>query len=70
MKKGRVSVMTRPKPTIYGNCDSWNSIVGKKGVGLAASDIEMPALQVHNGHVIHRLSTTPCGQGNAHGWAQ
>ncbi len=30
MKKGRVGVMTRPQPTIYGNCDSWNFIVGKK----------------------------------------
>jgi hypothetical protein len=22
--------MTRPEPTIYGNCESWNFIVGKK----------------------------------------
>ena len=22
--------MTRPEPTIYGNCDSWNFIVGRK----------------------------------------
>ena len=31
MKKGRASEMTRPEPTINGNCDSWASIVGKKG---------------------------------------
>ncbi|MFV0679665.1 hypothetical protein [Ottowia sp.] len=31
MKKGRVGVMTRPQPTIFGNCDSWSFIVGKKG---------------------------------------
>jgi hypothetical protein len=29
MKKGRVRDMTRPQPTIYGNCDSWDFIVGK-----------------------------------------
>jgi hypothetical protein len=23
-------VVTRPEPTIYGNCDSWSFIVGKK----------------------------------------
>jgi hypothetical protein len=28
-KRARLKV-TRPKPTIYGNCDSWNFIVGKK----------------------------------------
>ena len=33
MKKGRASNMTRPQPTIYGNCDSWAFIVGKKRVG-------------------------------------
>ena len=33
MKKGRASDMTRPQPTIYGNCDSWAFIVGKKRVG-------------------------------------
>jgi hypothetical protein len=27
-KRARL-VMTRPEPTIYGNCDSWNFIVGK-----------------------------------------
>lgn len=30
MKKGRVNDATRPQPTIYGNCDSWDFIVGKK----------------------------------------
>ncbi|MBH1962854.1 MAG: hypothetical protein I8H77_00895 [Comamonadaceae bacterium] len=30
MKKGRAKEVTRPQPTIYGNCDSWSFIVGKK----------------------------------------
>jgi hypothetical protein len=30
MKKGRVEKVTRPQPTIHGNCDSWAFIVGKK----------------------------------------
>ena len=48
MKKGRAKEMTRPEPTIYGNCDSWDSIVGKKGDRLGAFTAEMRALRVHN----------------------
>jgi hypothetical protein len=29
-KKGRVLERTRPEPTIFGNCESWKVIVGKK----------------------------------------
>jgi hypothetical protein len=29
-KKGRVLERTRPEPTIFGNCESWEIIVGKK----------------------------------------
>jgi hypothetical protein len=29
-KKGRVLERTRPEPTIFGNCESWKFIVGKK----------------------------------------
>jgi len=29
-KKGRVSERTRPEPTFFGNCESWDFIVGKK----------------------------------------
>ena len=29
MKKGRVQEVTRPQPTLYGNCDSWSFIVGR-----------------------------------------
>jgi hypothetical protein len=29
-KKGRARWQARPQPTIHGNCESWNPIVGKK----------------------------------------
>jgi len=29
-KKGHVIEVTRPEPTVFGNCESWNFIVGKK----------------------------------------
>ena len=48
MKKGRAKEMTRPEPTINGNCDSWDSIVGKKGDRLGAFTAEMRALRVRN----------------------
>ena len=54
MKKGRAKEMTRPEPTINGNCDSWDSIVGKKGDRLGAFTAEMRALRVHN----EKISTT------------
>ncbi|MDO5624693.1 MAG: hypothetical protein Q4G71_08400 [Pseudomonadota bacterium] len=34
MKKGRAHEAARPQPTIYGNCDSWDLIVGKKRLAL------------------------------------
>ncbi|MFD1710764.1 hypothetical protein FVQ98_01865 [Ottowia sp. GY511] len=48
MKKGRASSVTRPEPTIYGNCDSWNSIVGKKGSDLGPNRRQIPALHLDN----------------------
>ncbi len=51
MKKGRVSDVTRPEPTIYGNCDSWASIVGKKGIGLGLVTGKSQTLQAHNGNL-------------------
>ena len=48
MKKGRASEMTRPEPTSNGNCDSWASIVGKKGVTMDMVTGETRALQAHN----------------------
>jgi hypothetical protein len=31
--------VTRPKPTIYGNCDSWSFIVGKKPRAYSRKDL-------------------------------
>jgi hypothetical protein len=32
-------MVTRPKPTIYGNCDSWSFIVGKKPRAYSGKDL-------------------------------
>ncbi|WP_298437077.1 hypothetical protein [Ottowia sp.] len=45
---------TRPQPTIYGNCESWNPIVGKKGRPKRQKIWFTPSL--HLGNVI--LSTS------------
>jgi hypothetical protein len=47
----------RPKPTIYGNCDSWNFIVGKKPRAYSEPPIRAGPLRGHNWLVIHRFST-------------
>jgi hypothetical protein len=48
MKKGRASGMTRPEPTINGNCDSWAFIVGKKGAVLGLVTGKPCKLRAHN----------------------
>ena len=48
MKKGRASDVTRPEPTIYGNCDSWFTIVGKNSWALMATTCIAHPLQGHN----------------------
>jgi hypothetical protein len=50
-------VVTRPKPTIYGNCDSWSFIVGKKPRAYRRDSCQKGALQTSNRNVIHNLST-------------
>ena len=49
--------MTRPEPTIYGNCDSWDFIVGRK----PRTDNPMwslaSRLQIHDNIFIHSLFT-------------
>jgi hypothetical protein len=50
-------VVTRPKPTIYGNCDSWSFIVGKKPRAYSRKRGQTGALLTSNMHVIHNLST-------------
>ena len=49
--------MTRPKPTIYGNCDSWSFIVGKKPGAYSQSEGLKTSLQANNRNFIHNLST-------------
>jgi hypothetical protein len=48
---------TRPKPTIYGNCDSWSFIVGKKPRAYSRTRGLTRALQRSNMEHIHNLST-------------
>jgi hypothetical protein len=54
MKKGRASDVTRPQPTIYGNCDSWEFIVGKKARHHKPFFVAAPPLRCSNAS----LSTT------------
>jgi hypothetical protein len=50
-------MVTRPKPTIYGNCDSWSFIVGKKPRAYSYTGLRRRSLRVSNSEVIHNLST-------------
>jgi hypothetical protein len=49
--------LTRPEPTIKGNCDSWNFIVGKKPRTYSQETAKSPSLQTCNKKVINSLST-------------
>ena len=49
--------MTRPEPTIYGNCESWNFIVGKKPVPYSAQSGLDASLWNHHTHFIHSFIT-------------
>ena len=49
--------MTRPEPTIYGNCDSWRFIVGKKAVAQSPYKSLAPSLRPCHTELIHNLST-------------
>jgi hypothetical protein len=56
-KKGRVGE-TRPEPTIYGNCDSWDFIVGKTRLpdsppNPAFMRVARPQQKIHS-QLIHR----------------
>ncbi|MEN9688119.1 MAG: hypothetical protein RI998_116 [Pseudomonadota bacterium] len=49
--------MTRPEPTIYGNCDSWDLIVGRKPDADSPKGSLNSALSVRDTIVIHSLFT-------------
>ena len=56
-EKGRVE-MDAPKPTIIGNCEGWNFIVGKKLLPEAKpKTVRIESLQSNNKEIIHKLST-------------
>jgi len=60
--------LTRPEPTIIGNCEGWSFIVGKKSRKQSPKNTTLVSLQLNNSYFIHRLSTiqrirfcTTCG---------
>jgi hypothetical protein len=55
-KRARL-VATRPEPTIYGNCDSWNFIVGKKPAPYSPRIARQGSLQRSNKEFMHSLLT-------------
>jgi hypothetical protein len=59
-KKG-ASIWTRPEPTIYGNCDSWNFIVGKKPRAYILKIAQEATLLHCNIKIIHSLLTVVYG---------
>jgi hypothetical protein len=58
-KKGRVMKVTRPEPTIYGNCDGWSFIVGKTGRAYSRQVGPTRPLQRRNWNIVHSFSTIP-----------
>ena len=49
--------VTRPEPTIYGNCDSWSFIVGKTRRAYTLGVSRTRPLQVRNSQLVHSFST-------------
>jgi hypothetical protein len=60
---------TRPEPTIIGNCDSWNFIVGKKLVPMSPIPRIHSTLPHRNKHFIHKLFTVNRRAGWDNLWA-
>jgi hypothetical protein len=50
-------VVTRPEPTIYGNCDSWSFIVGKKPGAYSPEMGNYWSLQHRTKILVNNLST-------------
>jgi hypothetical protein len=55
-KRARL-VMTRPEPTIFGNCDGWGFIVGKLAQMHSPKISLGKSLLQCNTHFIHKLHT-------------
>jgi hypothetical protein len=60
---------TRPEPTIYGNCDSWNFIVGKTRRTYSRDQPQTGSLQSSNKDLIHSLLTKLMGKSWDNLWA-
>ena len=52
---------TRPEPTIFGNCDGWDFIVGKKAAVKALKICILDSLQGSNMKIINSLLTISKG---------
>jgi hypothetical protein len=50
-------ILTRPKPTIIGNCEGWSFIVGKKPATYSPKICHHEPLQCSNKNFIHSLLT-------------
>jgi len=50
-------ILTRPKPTIIGNCEGWKFIVGKKPRTYSPKNSHHESLQCSNKNLIHNLLT-------------
>ena len=61
--------MTRPEPTIYGNCDSWDLIVGRKPAEVSPHPAWALPLQVNDNIVIHSLLTIWLEENQDNLWA-
>jgi hypothetical protein len=60
---------TRPEPTIYGNCDSWNFIVGKKACAYRPENGKEAMLRTGNKTIVHSLFTILVGSVLDNLWA-
>ena len=56
-KKGRVQKGSALNQQSFGNCESWNFIVGKKCGGHRQKIRTMGELQAHNSQFMHSLFT-------------
>jgi hypothetical protein len=50
-------ITARPEPTIFGNCEGWNFIVGKKNCLHSTQNSNRKKLQHSNRKFMHSLST-------------
>lgn len=50
-------MLTRPEPTIIGNCEGWNFIVGKKMATYSPKNLDDQSLQYSNKKFMHNLLT-------------